>query len=81
MHISLLDYLFCRHVEIVHKHNTFLSDRRPVKAFAPSINLGHDDVLRLRRRSSGREIDIVGDILIFRQVNEVVVGDRGLSGT
>ena len=42
---------------------------------ASPVQLAEDDVLRLVGGGSGREVEVVDDVLISRQLKQEVVGD------
>lgn len=55
-------FLFLRHVQIIHKHNSLLSYGRSEHPLPPPVQLRHDDILCLVSRGSRREVYVVRDV-------------------
>ena len=59
------------HVEVVHKDDAALADRRAKDALAPLVELGVDDVLDLRRRQGDKRARKRPVALLMRETTDV----------
>ena len=53
---------------------------KKVRVLHSLFQLREDDILRLIGRRSRREVDVVDDVLLFRQTQQVAVGNGRLAG-